>query len=491
MEGCNYDAVSTTIKFEDITSSETNQGILRRLKENDIDKLWICDEETTDGDTRDYVPLDENDMGWLGYFIGNSTSLKEIIFLTRDINNIEAFCRGLNNNQSIMRIGFLNIRGNPFLNIRGTNRLEGNIFGMLDPFFTNNHKLTKFEVRDCELGAEGVRLLSLAIRTCKSLKHFTFSYSEIGDGQMVDIILALSVHTQLEKIVLSRMNIGRNECTALATLLRNTIKHLQTLNLVWNNIDDDGVETLVNAMDGSQLRDLNLSSNATITNEGWKTVSALLERPGSNLEKLYLSRNNIGDEGALILANALRGNCELKTLALHDYSGITAEGWTPFLKLLCDTSNVNCTYLSNHTLGNVGYFAPGASPPDDIQLHLSLNNSIGDKGRIAMTKILQHHSHFDMQPLFEWELKVLPLVIDWLEKAAACTTEFDDQIKRMKLSCMYDFVREFPMLYVEPVTRKEIEKYSAMEMKMEGDPMQHDKLEEVQQRKTRAMRRLF
>ena len=40
------------------------------------------------------------------------------------------------------------------------------------------------------------------------------------------------------------------------------------------------------------------------------------------------------------------------------------------------------------------------------------------------------------------------------------------------------------MLYIEPVTRKEIEECSAMEEQLLGeDPMQHAKLEEVQRRK--------
>ena len=43
----------------------------------------------------------------------------------------------------------------------------------------------------------------------------------------------------------------------------------------------------------------------------------------------------------------------------------------------------------------------------------------------------------------------------------------------MKLSCI-DFVREFPMLYVEPVIRKEIEECSATEMQLlEDDPIQN------------------
>ena len=164
MEEYNYDALSSTIKFEDITSSKSNQDILRRLKQNDIDTLFICNENTTTEDDRDYIPFnDENDMGWLGYFIGNSTSLKEFYFVTQDIHDLETLCGGMHNNRSIMNICFNNC----------INRLNGNIFGMLDQFFKNNHKLTKFVVEDCELGSEGVRHLSLALGSCnKSLKHF-------------------------------------------------------------------------------------------------------------------------------------------------------------------------------------------------------------------------------------------------------------------------------------------------------------------------------
>ena len=81
----------------------------------------------------------------------------------------------------------------------------------------------------------------------------------------------------------------------------------------------------------------------------------------------------------------------------------------------------------------------------------------------------------------------MPLLIVWLEKAGARASNFG----RMKLSITYDFVREFPMLYIEPVTRKDIEECSALEMKLQGDKYQQAELEEVQQRKARAMRRLL
>ena len=93
----------------------------------------------------------------------------------------------------------------------------------------------------CDLTMEGVRQLSLALGSFNtSLKHFNFSHNRIGNGQLVDVILALSMHSQLENIEIIRMNIGSNECTALSTLLRNTTKQLQTLWLGNNNIDDEG-----------------------------------------------------------------------------------------------------------------------------------------------------------------------------------------------------------------------------------------------------------
>ena len=80
------------------------------------------------------------------------------------------------------------------------------------------------------------------------------------------------------------------------------------------------------------------------------------------------------------------------------------------------------------------------------------------------------------------------LVIAWLEKANACATTFEDKIQRVKLSITYDFVREFPMLFIDPVTRQEIEKYTALEKKLQGNQSKIATLEEVQQSKERALR---
>ena len=60
----------------------------------------------------------------------------------------------------------------------------------------------------------------------------------------------------------------------------------------------------------------------------------------------------------------------------------------------------------------------------------------------------------------------------------------------MRLSATYDFISEFPMLYIEPVTRKEISEYTAMEEQLQGKTLWQEKLGEIRGCKARAMRRL-
>ena len=310
-EEYNYDALANTINIEDITSNKTNRNILRLLKDNDpsFDMLRVCNTASGFLLSRSYIPEDGEDVGWLGYFIGRNTSLRWIDFDSKLIHDAN-FYLGLNRNQSIKKIHCTDLRDGqicqmvaPFLknnpnltefDIRnlgpegirqlslalGQNKsiqklnlanidLTGGQICLLDEFLKNNENLTKLWVKSCELGTEGARDLSLTLGNCnKSLKHIFLSDIHFEAGHVSQIVLALSMHPQLKELNLSSMNIGRNECTALATLLRITTKQLQTLWLSNNNIDDEGVETLVHAISGSKLQVLSLDRNPTITSRG-------------------------------------------------------------------------------------------------------------------------------------------------------------------------------------------------------------------------------
>ena len=248
-----------------------------------------------------------------------------------------------------------------------------------------------------------------------------------------------------------------------------------------NDIDDEGVGMIVQALSHeNKLKELSLGTNQSITIRGWKRVATLLEMPDCSLENLCIYHNYIGDEGALVFANALKNNSTLKVLRLNVEGSITAEGWTPFLKLLCDTSTVNNTYLSNHTLGTI------SDMPRQYKDLLDWNRYYLNKQQVAMLKIFRNHSHFNVESFFEWEFKVLPIMIEWFEKAATrLNVTFMKKINKMKLSVIHDFVKEFPMLYIESVTRKEIAKCTSLEEEFQGD-----ELEQILQLKARALRRL-
>jgi len=454
--------------------------------------LYIIHTSIDNQDYNDYIPDKDEDMGWLGYYISNNTHLQVLNFYITVVN--ESFYKEMSRNKSINEIYF-----------NGNITLDGNVFRMMGPFFKHNHNLTRIELDECEFGVNGARQLSLALGSCnKSLKCIDIANYTMEIEQLVDIITALSMHPQLELLHLCGMGIGRNECTALATLLRCTTNQLRVLDLKGNSINDKGLDILVQALaDGNTLQILNLISNTSITIIGWKKVATLLENPHCKLEKLGFGNSRVGDEGTLVFANALKNNSTLKTLGLYR-NGVTAVGWAPFSKLLCDTSSVKNTYLSNHTLEEIVVRNDPTTPSrlvsSDDRKCLELNKSTcSTKEQIAMIKIQQVHCHFDIQPFFEWEFKVLPIMIKWFAKVIALVGNHPllinpIRISKMKLSATYEFIKAFPMLYIEPVTRKEIADYTALEEELQGgDQMggeQEVRLEEIRRCKARAMRRL-
>ena len=284
------------------------------------------------------------------------------------------------------------------------------------------------------------------------------------------------------------------------SLATNT--NLRNLCLDNNLIDDTIVEILVQTLSNSnRLQNLDISNNSLITGRGWKAVATLLEIPSSLVEELMIHSNSIGDEEARVFANALANNSTLKRLDL-DYCGITPEGWKHFKKLICDTSSVNNTYLSNHTLQYLGDEHDLDSEDEhyeDQELDVNITDTLyylehnenENKYLVAMSKILKNHSHFNMEFFFEWEFKVLPIMIGWFTKAATCKIGFEEKINKMKLSVIYDFIRELPMLYIEPVTRKKISEYTAKEeVLLQGGQVVENLLKAIQESKARAMRRL-
>lgn len=237
--------------------------------------------------------------------------------------------------------------------------MNGRVFTTLDKFFSN-HKLTSIELSRCNFGYEDCRQLALAIgsSTSKSLQHVTLQHNGITDEGMVYIITALSMHPQLQTLELEGNHLRTNGCIALSTLLQNSTAHLQSLDLSSAEINDEGIDSLIPALKNNPLQSLRLENNS-ITSKGLQKLTSLLEPPNSNLTGFFIMGNNIDDEVVTAFTSALVNNRTLTTLGIRDYPttsnlSITDEGWKAFSELLCDTSSVNSTFRSNHTLQNFG-----------------------------------------------------------------------------------------------------------------------------------------
>ena len=121
-------------------------------------------------------------------------------------------------------------------------------------------------------------------------------------------------------------------------------------------------------------------------------------------------------------------------------------------RVLCNTSSINDIYTSNHTLEVLKLRHSHV----EIDLLLDLNNDT-TKSHDAMKKILKHHPKIDMEPLFDWDaeegeqnLKALPHVVAWFDKARVAVADDDESynLGEKKLSAIFQFAKAMPLLFV-------------------------------------------
>ena len=159
------------------------------------------------------------------------------------------------------------------------------------------------------------------------------------------------------------------------------------------------------------------------------------------------------NDGAISLANSLTNNNKLHELHLFA-NQIDQSVQNTFSCLLCNTTSINNTYSSNHTLHVLDLGVEHNWQHLESLLRMNENTN---KSHVAIKKILKYHPIIDMELLFEWgadeegehTLKALPYVVSWFDRAKEAVAEEDGEsysIGERKLSAIFQFAKAMPLL---------------------------------------------
>ena len=200
---------------------------------------------------------------------------------------------------------------------------------ILKVYREKKNQLKCLELWDCNLRNAGREHAITKILRCNNLQKIRLTYCNITDNQLVPMLEAISDHNTVEQLSFYGNSIGNAGCEAIAT--------------------------------------------------------TLLEDPNSNICSLDLRENHIGNAGATAIANSLPNNNKLRSLYLvfdaEDNPINNVHG--AFSKVLCNTSSVGDTYLSNHTLSFLEI-----DMDDRLYVLLELNEDI-NKQHVA---IINYHA---------------------------------------------------------------------------------------------------
>jgi Ran GTPase-activating protein (RanGAP) involved in mRNA processing and transport len=194
----------------------------------------------------------------------------------------------------------------------------------LGQMLRTSRSLTSLTLRKVSVEGGGLAPIMPGLAESNSLRQLTLGTMELSNSQLNDFLSAAAVNTSLTALRLETMNLDITFAPMLAHLLRQN-KHLTELSLRKNNLTGDAIQIIVE--DG-------LVRNQT-------------------LNKLQLSYNPVGDDGAQYLIAGLRQNTRLRELCLTQ-TEIWREGCLSFALALPTIKGLRKLSLDGNEMGECG-----------------------------------------------------------------------------------------------------------------------------------------
>jgi len=293
-----------------IMSTET----LHRIELDNLIELGICNKDNVlsrDGGL--FSSRNRGDYTTLGSCIGRNTKLQTLYVELEGIRlsaTNSGFFEGIKQNSSINKFKL-----NGFSYIGLDNQIGEVGCEILKAFQENNNHLTALHIWACDLSNADERfVISTTLSSCTNLKTINLTNSGLNDEQLSLMVEAMRGRASLQELHLWANRIGNTGCQALATLLQDPSCNLVTLDIHHNQIGNEGAIAIANSLANDD-----------------------------KLKKLDLRGNQIGNESAIAIANSLASNNKLMEL---DLRGIRMDDSleNTFSGVLCDTTSINATY---------------------------------------------------------------------------------------------------------------------------------------------------
>ena len=219
--------------------------------------------------------------------------------------------------------------------------------------------LVALTIQASEMGTEGMRLLSEALKINRTVTRLDFSWNKLDAACAALLSEALKVNPVVAELNLEYNCLYAAGAASLSEMLKAN-STLTKLNLNCTGIATAGVVSLSEALKtNTSLTTLDLGANK-IDAAGISALAKMLET-NKSLTEIYIGANEIGSDSAFLLSKALKVNCTLTKLRMA-WNNIGAIG----------AAHLSEALEINHTLTTL-----------DIG-----NNLIGCKGAASLSKML-------------------------------------------------------------------------------------------------------
>ncbi|XP_053139963.1 ribonuclease inhibitor-like isoform X2 [Hemicordylus capensis] len=246
--------------------------------------------------------------------------------------------------------------------------------GLLDP----NCQLQTLHLEYCELSEEVAEALSSALRTKSCLKELNLSHNSLGDAAVKHLCQALQdANCKLQSLQLDNCDFTVASCGDLSAVL-SANSSLTELCLGENKIGDAGVALLCQGLLNPNCKIQKLTLwECDITAAGCKDLSNVISTK-ETLRELNLIGNNIGDQGMDFLCQGLKDpNAKLQSLWLRE-CGLTTACCKSISSVLCTNSILKELHIASNPLKDAGVIelCEGLMSPSCNLQCLWLGNSV-------------------------------------------------------------------------------------------------------------------